>query len=326
MHAIQEKPVMPVPFFSIIIPVYNDAANLPRCIDSVLSQTFADFEVLLIDDGSTDNCPAICDEYAMKDSRIRAYHQKNQGTSKSRQFGIDRAVGNYTFFADSDDWVNAKFLAQIKQKLGNGKNDILFMDFLKNTKDKEKYVHQKPCGLDTESVLRLVLEQKLISCLWAVVIKRDFYVKNKIIFSEGINYGEDSLFIIELLLYNPVIDYLGEAFYHHNVNPQSFTRTNMEQRYRERVKFLRQLSLTLEGHNRADLAQHNFFPFYDKFEMLCSGVFSKKEYHELFSLPLTPYYSKRVDFRKYVLLAMAETWLYPLARFFAVSINQFRKK
>jgi glycosyltransferase involved in cell wall biosynthesis len=317
---------MSAPFFSIIIPVFNDEKNLPRCIDSVLSQTFEDFELLLIDDGSTDNCPSICDEYAKKDLRIRVCHQKNEGTSKTRQLGIDRSTGTYTFFADSDDWIAVKFLEESKHKLDNSGADVLFMDFFKNTEAKEKHIHQKPCALDTESIVRLVLEQKLISCLWSVLIKKDFYDKNKIVFPEDINYGEDSLFIIELLLYNPVIDYLGVAFYHHSVNPHSFTRTNREQRYRERVTFLRQLSLTLDTHNRADLERHNFFPFYDKFEMLSSGLFSKGEYHELFSLPLTRDYSRRVDFRKYFLLVMAETWFYPLAKFFAVSIKQFRKK
>jgi hypothetical protein len=200
------------------------------------------------------------------------------------------------------------------------------MDFFKNNGAKEKSVYQKPCAMDTESVLRLVLEQNLISCLWSVVIKKEFYTQNKIIFPAGINYGEDSLFIIELLLYNPVADYLDGAYYHHNINPRSFTRTNMEQRYRERVKFLQQLSLTLGTHKRTDLEAYNFFPFYDKFEMLCSGVFSKKDYQELFSLPFSRHYSKRVDFRKYFLLVIAETWLYPLAKFFAVTINKLRRK
>jgi glycosyltransferase involved in cell wall biosynthesis len=318
---------MRIPFFSIIIPVYNDEKDLPRCLDSVLSQTFNDFELLLIDDGSTDNCPALCDEYANKDSRIRLFHKSNEGISKTRQFGISNAIGDYTIFVDSDDWIECSFLATVEQKLNKNKADILLLDFFKEDQNgSEKVILQKPVALDTETIIRMVLEQRISSCLWSVVIKKDFYNSNKVIFYNDINYGEDSLFIIELLLNNPNIDYLERAFYHHTCNRISFTRTNKKQRFEDRNKFLCQMSFLLEKYKRNDMEKYNFFPLSDKYLMLTSGIFTKKEYQAFFSPPITYYYMKRCGFKNYFLLTLAETQFYSLARFFAVSIEQFKNR
>jgi glycosyltransferase involved in cell wall biosynthesis len=95
---------------SVIIPVYNVEKYLRRCIDSVLSQTFKDFELILVDDGSKDDCPRICDEYAQKDARIRAIHQENQGVSAARNAGLDAIRGDYVAFIDADDYVSGTFL------------------------------------------------------------------------------------------------------------------------------------------------------------------------------------------------------------------------
>lgn len=92
-----------MPKISVIVPVYNTEQYLPRCIDSILSQTFTDFELLLIDDGSKDNSGKICDEYAAKDSRIRVFHKKNGGATSARILGINNSCGEFICFVDSDD-------------------------------------------------------------------------------------------------------------------------------------------------------------------------------------------------------------------------------
>ena len=94
-----------MPELSIIVPVYKVEKYLPRCIDSILAQTFGDFELILIDDGSPDGCGRICDEYARKDKRIVVIHQKNMGVSAARNAGLDIARGRYIGFVDSDDWI-----------------------------------------------------------------------------------------------------------------------------------------------------------------------------------------------------------------------------
>ena len=105
-----EEIIMNVPQVSVIVPVYKVEKYLHRCVDSILNQTFTDFELILVDDGSPDNCGAICDEYAAKDSRIVVIHQENRGQAAARNRALDVARGEWIAFVDSDDWVHPRFL------------------------------------------------------------------------------------------------------------------------------------------------------------------------------------------------------------------------
>ena len=102
-----------MPEISVIIPVYKAENYLCHCIDSILGQSFVDFELILVDDGSPDGSGAICDEYAKKDDRIRVIHQKNRGVSSARNAGLDAARGNWVTFIDSDDYVKKEFLEHL---------------------------------------------------------------------------------------------------------------------------------------------------------------------------------------------------------------------
>lgn len=105
------------PEISIIVPVYKVEEYLPCCIESVLAQSFTDFELLLIDDGSPDNCGAICEGYALKDERIRVFHQQNSGVSTARNHGLGEAKGKYVTFVDSDDWIGEDYLQNLYDAL-----------------------------------------------------------------------------------------------------------------------------------------------------------------------------------------------------------------
>ncbi|MDO4186074.1 MAG: glycosyltransferase family 2 protein [Bacteroidales bacterium] len=102
-----------IPRISVIIPVYNARDYLRRCLDSVLNQDFTDIEVILVDDGCTDESGGICDDYVERDSRITVYHKKNEGASLTRKYGLERAVGEYVTFIDSDDWVANDYLSKL---------------------------------------------------------------------------------------------------------------------------------------------------------------------------------------------------------------------
>lgn len=95
---------------SVIIPVYNVEKTLPRCIDSVIGQSLKDIEIILVDDGSPDKSPEICDEYRCKDSRIKVFHKPNEGLGYTRNYGIERAQGEYVAFVDSDDYIASDML------------------------------------------------------------------------------------------------------------------------------------------------------------------------------------------------------------------------
>ena len=102
---------------SIIVPVYKVADLLPRCVDSVLAQTYSDWELILVDDGSPDNSGDICEDYAKRDSRIHVIHKPNGGLSDARNAGIPTAKGRYLTFLDSDDWINERYLENLLQIL-----------------------------------------------------------------------------------------------------------------------------------------------------------------------------------------------------------------
>ena len=102
-----------MPLVSIIVPVYNVEQYLHKCVDSILRQTYRDFELILVDDGSPDGCGAICDEYAVKDNRVRVIHQKNQGAAAARNRGLNCAEGCYVAFCDSDDQVSPQWLEHL---------------------------------------------------------------------------------------------------------------------------------------------------------------------------------------------------------------------
>lgn len=119
------------PAVSVIVPVYKAENYLCHCVDSLLAQTFPDFEILLIDDGSPDHSGDICDEYARKDSRVRVFHKENEGVSSTRQCGIDNAKGEYTIHADPDDWVEPDMLEELYKKAKEEDADVVICDFMR---------------------------------------------------------------------------------------------------------------------------------------------------------------------------------------------------
>ena len=120
---------------SIIIPIYKVENLLERCVDSILRQTYDNIEILLVDDGSPDRCGEICDQYAIKDSRIKAIHKKNGGLSDARNAGIDVAKGEYITFIDSDDWVSEKYVKTLYDLLVSKSADISVCNFIRTEKE-----------------------------------------------------------------------------------------------------------------------------------------------------------------------------------------------
>lgn len=110
---------------SVVIPIYNVAQYLSQCVDSVLSQSYQDLEIILVDDGSTDECPKICDDYQQKDVRIRVVHKENGGLSDARNAGMKKATGEWTLFVDSDDWIDQEAIAKLYQFAIENRCDIV---------------------------------------------------------------------------------------------------------------------------------------------------------------------------------------------------------
>ncbi len=130
---------------SVIVPIYKVENYLHRCVDSIINQTYTNLEIILVDDGSPDNCPMICDKYVKKDSRIRVIHKKNGGLSDARNAGINIATGEYIGFVDSDDYISLHFYQRLMNVMKVSDSDIVECE-IKKFKDNDKIydIENKP--------------------------------------------------------------------------------------------------------------------------------------------------------------------------------------
>lgn len=178
---------------SIIVPVYNAEKYLHRCVDSILAQTFTDFELLLINDGSKDSSGAICDEYAALDSRVRVFHKENGGVSSARNMGLDNAKGEWITFVDSDDWIETNYLNQLCNI--KTKSDLYLSGY-------------KPYLMDIKDVayknieeIKSILNKHIFyfSNVWGKLFRSDIIKQYKIMFDKNMNYAEDTIFVFTYL-------------------------------------------------------------------------------------------------------------------------------
>ena len=208
------------PDISIVVAVYQAEKTIRKCVDSLLNQTFTNFEILLIDDGSIDNSGKICDDYALSDSRIRVIHKKNGGVSSARQCGIENALGQYTIHVDPDDWVDPNMLENLYKKATEENADMVICDFFK---DEDKYVKQQPSSLNHKVVLNELFQHLHGSCC-NKLIQRDCYSKFNVRFPEQISYCEDQYVVASLLRYDIIVAYCPMAFYHYMYSANSQSR------------------------------------------------------------------------------------------------------
>lgn len=187
------------PTVSIIIPVYNAEKTLKRCVDSIIRQTYSDWELLLVDDGSRDTSSKMCDEYALKDTRIKSFHQRNQGVSAARNLGLDQARGKWILFVDSDD-----YLLDDTLHLGPQYSEDLIV-FLFKTLDSQGHLNEwqsvSPVVCSNRKMMVDYLLSNIHFCIfrnpWTKFFKRDLI--GELRFDERIKIGEDFLFMNQYL-------------------------------------------------------------------------------------------------------------------------------
>lgn len=194
------------PILSIIVPVYNVEQYLSRCIDSILSQSFTDFELLLVDDGSTDGSGSICDTYAEKDARIRVFHKDNGGVSSARNVGLDNAKGEWIYFMDSDDELKANGLKIMADCISDDVDMVLagFEEYYEDGNLKYSIpLRVKELLAPSESVLicyeKYSRYYRYLGYLWIRLFRKNKIDDNAIRFDESIAVKEDTLFIVQYL-------------------------------------------------------------------------------------------------------------------------------
>ena len=213
--------------FSFIIPVYNVEKYIRRCVDSILNQNYKNFEIILINDGSTDNSGAICDEYAKVDKRVHVIHSENNGPSTARNIGIKSAKGNYSIFLDSDDFWCEDKLEAIYKKCCNEEIDLLVFNYNKYD-EKKKIISETSCvnfpdNLDEvingEKFLAKVLEENPLYewYSWFYAIKTDILIKNDLNFKTNIKY-EDVDLMYKIILLADKVSILNENVLNYSIN------------------------------------------------------------------------------------------------------------
>lgn len=213
-----------MPRFSIVIPVYNTAPYLAECLDSVLSQTIVDFEVLAIDDGSTDSSAQILDEYAVKDARIHVTHIPNRGVSAARNLGIEQAQGEYLCFVDADDVITSNYLEALHSAMREEADSAMGgFQILKDGKF-GIYVVSEQCKIETlEENLAEFYDYQLPQWqhfLWNRIFRTTVIRDKHLHFREDIYYKEDGLFVVQYLCAsNGRVGCTDQIVYYYRVNP-----------------------------------------------------------------------------------------------------------
>lgn len=221
------------PKISVIVPVYNSEEYLPKCIDSILSQTFTDFELILVNDGSKDGSPDICNRYEQLDDRIRVFHKANGGVSSARNLGLDKAKGEWILFVDSDDFISEDVLVKMSDKLNESIDLFLF-----NTNTiKEDLVLQRSNNsgkfADLQSYLQL---NNVWGELWNYLFKRNIIIEHQIKFLNNIRVAEDRGFVIKYLSIIKTIKVLDLSVY--NYREDNFSAMRSKRRVSDSIDHL----------------------------------------------------------------------------------------
>ena len=221
---------------SIIIPCYNIAGHLPKCISSILTQTYKNFELILIDDGSQDETLGICEEYQKRDSRIKIFTHPNKGVSYTRNRGIELAEGLYIMFIDGDDWVKEDYIASIYDEYDDGLWPISGMINVrkKNVKNNENLINLLllyPNKIIPREHLVDSLKHYIIGTPCACIYRKSILIEKVIFFDENISYQEDLLFNLEYVKhidYIKLISYYGYYYMEHVVSSSSRYHKNFD--------------------------------------------------------------------------------------------------
>ena len=268
---------------SVIVPVYNAERYLERCVNSIFAQTFTDYELILVDDGSTDASGRMCDDYARSNPQVRVFHQTNQGVSAARQAGLNTAAGQYVIFADPDDWVEPTMLEELYEVAIKNDADVVICDFWINSSESEgdrKYQNLR--ALSPDSVLRQLISGELHGFTWNKLYRSSCLKKHHVAFPQGINYSEDLWFNCKLFLNQDVrVAYLRKPFYHYDyyTNTSGLSRKLTARSVKDYLSFVEFIHDELqEGAFKDELAALRFNAIRLAFRSDCSS----SEFYSIF--------------------------------------------
>ena len=281
------------PLVSVIVPVYNVEKYIHQCIDSLLNQSLQNIEIILVDDGSPDNCPAICDAYAKKDDRVKVIHKINGGLSSARNAGINLASGDYIGFVDSDDYVDSKMFENMSKTAVDNSVDFVMCDYIrvndqntfKKTLDIRKGFYDK-IDVIKEIFPSLIMRESIdygpLLSVWHCLYSTSFIKKNELYFDEEIKYSEDCIFSAVVGYKAKNFYYLkGNYYYNYRYNPISITTTYKEDAWDVYCKMNRKINSLFGEIDAYDFTrQIQLHIIYFAFSALGQLRFSKMSFKE----------------------------------------------
>lgn len=253
-----------IPKVSVVIPVYNSANFLRPCLDSIVSQSFSDWEVVAVDDGSSDESPAILDEYAAKDSRFKIIHKENGGVSAARNDGLAVANGEYVLFVDSDDWIDETAFRVYWDEVCQTRADVVITDHWtwkeNGTETEHRFFAQDFVANDKSNIQalqRMVLYRGyspypsarcsyMFSALWSKLIRRQLLLENGIQFSRTLKLYEDGLFALQVFHFAKSVAYKQVPTYHYRVLNNSLCHINEQRLVTDSSNILNEIQSFME--------------------------------------------------------------------------------
>lgn len=209
-----------MPKFSVIVPVYNSEKYLKKCLDSIMGQTYKDFEVIVVNDGSTDNSSNIIKKY-----NVKLINQDNSGVSVARNNGIKNSKGEYFIFVDSDDYIEKDLLKKINESLDNNPDIVRYQTKEIYNNESHEYHEQEFIGKNGEEAFKSIIESHFIDAICLYSIKRDYFLKNKFQFKKGL-YHEDFGLIPIMIFKSKVVNSIDYCGYNYVKRDGSITTSN----------------------------------------------------------------------------------------------------
>lgn len=205
---------------SIIVPVYNCTDSIQKCINSIQSQVYSDWELILVDDGSTDNSGQLCDQFAANDSRIHVIHKANGGVSSARNAGLDAAQGEFILFCDSDDYTEPEWCSKLIAAAKNRLNAFPICNYFRNSSSGESINYAKQCNALDETIVRedlfCLYQLELLGTPWNKIYRQDILSENHIRFRPNLSLGEDLIFNLDYIKFlADGFTYINEPLYHY---------------------------------------------------------------------------------------------------------------
>lgn len=232
---------------SIIVPIYKIERYLRQCIDSILAQTFTDFELLLIDDGSPDGCPAICDEYAEKDARIHVFHKQNGGLTSARNYGLDNAKGEWIMHIDGDDWIEPTYIEELYNAAIKNKTEIAICGFRFAFED-GRYIEEHPTIWDDDKSVSL---NRYIASVWTTawgsIHKSSLYHNNRVRSPQNITYCEDFHLMARLCYFADKVVSIDSPLYNYRQQSSSIMHSLNEKTWSDELTVYKEIYLFIRN-------------------------------------------------------------------------------